>query len=602
MRLCRINITNFRSIRASGDIRIEPLQALVGENSSGKSNVLRAVQCFLSSGAGGMLPSDFNDPGAIAVIECEFVGLTPLERRKLRPYLMGDRVILRKQLHLEEDPERQRKTVKAEYHGYQAEPTALHYSLEKIEERGGRPDWVELARAGGFLESALTPEGKVTKASFRAALDRYLRDHEVEYDTAELGQPQALGIPQNLLACLPEFHLLPAITDYADEIDRRSSSTVFRKLMGDLSERLLCTDPRYREIEQAFARVRELLNPPKQAGDGNRLAALGVAENQLRDALQRLMPSVRGVSLAVEVDEPKDIFARGVSIKVDDGVLTDVLDKGHGMQRSLVFGLLQMLIQSARTGAANVRPIILAIEEPELYIHPHSQRLIYGVLKDFAGAEGEDAVNDQVLYTTHSPAFIDIACYERIAILCKPDAATGTVVKQCEPGVLGTAADRKGFKLLTSFGLKHNELFFAREVILVEGPDDEIAVIATARKLGLIRELPEERGLSVVVAGNKGAIPKFQKILNAFRVSYGVLYETDGRDDAHPENAPIVESLNGNRIARIPKTLERLLNVGCHFRDQHHTRAYFSDPANISAEMEDLVRTLLPQSAPPTRQ
>ena len=85
MRLCRINITNFRSIKASGDVRFVPLLALAGEISCGMSNVLRAIQCFLSSGAGGMVPSDFNDPDRPASIECEFIGLTETERRKLRP-------------------------------------------------------------------------------------------------------------------------------------------------------------------------------------------------------------------------------------------------------------------------------------------------------------------------------------------------------------------------------------------------------------------------------------------------------------------------------------------------------------------------------------
>src|SRR3546814_16188549 len=59
----------------------------------------------------------------------------------------------------------------------------------------------------------------------------------------------------------------------------------------------------------------------------------------LRDVVKKLMPTVQSVSLGVEVEASRDIFSKGVSIKIDDGVLTDVLDKGHGMQRSLVFSL-----------------------------------------------------------------------------------------------------------------------------------------------------------------------------------------------------------------------------------------------------------------------
>lgn len=598
MRLNTISVRNFRSIKATEKVRIEPLQAFVGENNCGKSNLLRAVECFLSAGAGGADASDFNDQAQAASIECEFAGLSEAERKKLRPYLLeGDRVVLRKELRVVIDQARGKATVKAEYHGYQADPKEFHYSLKKIEDKGGKPDWQKLATEGGFLELAKTADDKVNKTSFKTGLEQYLLANEVEYDPPVLGETQALGIPQNLLSTLPEFYLLPAITDYSNEIDRRSSSTVFRRLMADLSERLLRIDPRYHEVDDALKRVRALLNVSAEPGAPARLAALGDVEVKLRDTVKGLMPSVKAVSLDIEVDEPKDIFSRGVSIRVDDGVVTDVLDKGHGLQRSLVFALLQMLIQSGRgAGGEGIRPILLAIEEPELYIHPHSQRLIFGVLKAFAGLmdEGEAKSSDQVLYTTHSPAFIEVGSYERIAVVRKADHHTGTIVRQCDAGVLGTPDDKKGFKLLTSFGLKHNELFFARHAILVEGPEDEVGVIATARKLGRIKDLPDEIGLSIVVTDGKGDVSKFQKVLNAFGFGYGVLLELDGKPETDKQSAPIIENLAGNRIAKVPDRLEDLLKVGRHFDDQRHAKEFFSDVNNINAEMEALVTALLP--------
>ena len=109
MRLAAISVRNFRSIKAAEKVRIEPLQAFVGENNCGKSNLLRAVECFLSSGAGGVEPSDFNDQAQPASIECEFTGLSEAERKKFRPYLLdGARVVLRKELRVATDPARGR--------------------------------------------------------------------------------------------------------------------------------------------------------------------------------------------------------------------------------------------------------------------------------------------------------------------------------------------------------------------------------------------------------------------------------------------------------------------------------------------------------------
>lgn len=598
MRLTKISVQNYRSIRKTGAIIIEPLQALVGENNSGKSNLLRAIQCFLSSGAGGMEVSDFNDPNEPAVIECEFGGLSEEERKRLRPYLLGEKIILRKELVVYKDELRNRTSVKADYHGYQAEPTAQHLSISKLDAaaNGARVKWKDIAEEAGILDYVKGADDKVTKGTYAAGISRYLTEHVVDYDEAVLGQTQALGIPQNLLSALPDFFLLPAIADYSDEVDRRSSTTVFRRLMADLSDRIMSADPRYKELEEALTRVRGLLNVVTGDGVPARLSALSGVEESLRDVVKKLMPSVQSISLGVEVDASRDIFSKGVTIKIDDGVLTDVIEKGHGMQRSLVFSLLQMLIKAGQA-TAGTRPIILAIEEPELYIHPHCQRLIFRVLREFAGIDGDDDLpggRDQVIYTTHSPAFVEVWNYERIGIVRKPDLGSGTIVHQAPKGVLGDPNEKKAFKVLTSFGLKHNEVFFARDAIIVEGPEDEVGIIATARKLGRITDLPDEAGISIVVTNGKGDIPKFQRIFNAFGLGYGLLLEMDGNDANDKQTAPILAEIGNNRIASVPGRLEDLLGVGRHFDDQRHAKQFFSEPQNINAEMEALVTALLP--------
>ena len=600
MRLVRLNIRNFRSIRNIEELRVEPLQGFVGENNAGKSNILRAIDCFLSAG-GGMTPDDFNDPDQQAILEAEFSSLSDSERKRLRTYLIGDRLILQKRLAIIQDERSGKMRVTAEYHGYRAEPRDWWLSIAKvIEKKGRRPKWAEIATEYGILDYVRGEDGKVNKTSYEAGLTKLLYEREdVEYDAPELGQTQALGIQQNLLSTLPKFYLLPAITDYSDEIDRRSSSTVFRRLMADLADRIMRADPRYGEIEATLNKLRQLLNPEVEGQEPQRLEALSNVEISLRDTIKRLMPSVDRVQLAIEVEEPKEIFSKGVTIKIDDGVLTDVLAKGHGMQRSIVFALLQMLIKSGQQ-QEEARPIILGIEEPELYIHPHAQRLIYGVLNEFAGlTNNPDQVlgTDQVIYSTHSPAFVDISRYERIGVVRKEPAA-GTIIRQCAVGVLGTVEERKGFKLLTSFGLKHNELFFARDCIIVEGPEDEIGIISTARKLGVIVDLPDEIGLSIVVADGKGDIPKFQKVLNAFGFDYGVLLELDGKPETDGQTAPILSNLSGNRLAKVPKRLEDTLGLGRHFDDQRHAKQFFSKPANINENMENIVRSLLPPFVP----
>ncbi|MFH0914441.1 MAG: AAA family ATPase, partial [Chloroflexota bacterium] len=89
MKLKQITIENYRSIVNSGEIRIESLQAFVGENNAGKSNILHAIECFLTSGAANIESEDFFKTDKPILIKAVFEELNAVEKSNLRPYLVG---------------------------------------------------------------------------------------------------------------------------------------------------------------------------------------------------------------------------------------------------------------------------------------------------------------------------------------------------------------------------------------------------------------------------------------------------------------------------------------------------------------------------------
>ena len=390
MRLSKLRIQNYRSIVDTGDITIKPLQAFVGENNAGKSNILAAIRIFLTSGTAGIKEDDFFDSERPIVITASFESLSSRERMRLRPYLYRDTLVLEKHIFLEEDSRSGKIRPRAEYHGYQALPKDWWLSIEKIQKQmeSSRPNWEQIAKEHNLLTYVRDPKtGKVTKTSYKNGIQQYIVEQkDIEFDEPVLGKTQALGFQPVLLDELPVFRMLPAITDYSDEIDRRTSTTNFRLLMGDLAERILKNDPRYHEVAASLSRLEKLLNAPQdnelRQPEEERLEILSVIEEKLSNLVARLMPSVHSVQLTVEIEQLKDVFSRGVSIKVDDGCLTGVLQKGHGLQRSIVFALLQALILNQRGKLVenqdkqeeeNIKTIILAIEEPELYIRVVAQ-------------------------------------------------------------------------------------------------------------------------------------------------------------------------------------------------------------------------------------
>jgi CRISPR-associated exonuclease Cas4 len=603
VRLTSLRVQNYRSVVDSGEIRIEPLQALVGENNCGKSNLLRAIQVFLTAGAGGVTEADFFDPAMPIIITSSFSGLSQHERRLFRLYLLGDKLILEKRIVLDQDSRSQKQKAKAEYHGYQSRPKDWWLSVDGVLDHTGtnRPNWEQIAQENGVLDYVRDEVERVNKASYEAGTKRIVLEREdIEFDVPQLGQTQVLGLQPVLLDSLPLFRLLPAITDYSDEIDRRASQTSFRLLMADLAERALARDPRFTEVERALQLLSRLLNPPlptEVRTDGEqRLTVIESVESRLTMLMSRLMPAVTGVRFTVQIEEIGELFSRGVTILIDDGKLTEVLMKGHGMQRCVVFALIQSLVLSQRgqfldpapaapegTATQN-RTIILAVEEPELYIHPQMQRLIFAVIADFAQS-------DQVIYSTHSPAFVDVGRYDAIAVVRKESVGTGTKVQQCSPGALDATSERKQFQFATSFGLEHNCLFFARRVVLVEGEEDTIAALAVGRRLGLFREFPEEIGVTVVQVGSKQEMPKFMKVLNGFGIPYVVLHELDGQPTSE-QNQAIRNLLGGNRSVELPARIEDAVGHNGHFGKAYDALRWFERPEAYTAEILSAVAAL----------
>ena len=64
---------------------------------------------------------------------------------------------------------------------------------------------------------------------------------------------------------------------------------------------------------------------------------------------------------------------------------------------------------------------MLLIEEPELFLRPQAQRYLYRLLRSFADA------GNQVIYSTHSPSFLNVARLEELALVQR-HSDTGTAV------------------------------------------------------------------------------------------------------------------------------------------------------------------------------
>jgi hypothetical protein len=183
--------------------------------------------------------------------------------------------------------------------------------------------------------------------------------------------------------------------------------------------------------------------------------------------------------------------------------------------------------------ASGVRGLVLLIEEPELYLRPQAQRYLYRLLRRFADA------GNQVIYSTHSPSFLNVARLEELALVQR-HPSSGTSIMQPQP-----ITPDDDFRVLSEFDAERSELFLARAALLVEGQTEKLAFPFVFDALG---HDPDREGISIVACGGKSNIPLFARVCRAARVPFIAVYDRDAPRGRRPARS--ARSLNA-RIAQI---------------------------------------------------
>ena len=196
------------------------------------------------------------------------------------------------------------------------------------------------------------------------------------------------------------------------------------------------------------------------------------------------------------------------------GNFFEVTSMGSGIQNLILLALFRTYAELEKENA------ILAIEEPEIYLHPHTERQLYRIFRNLVyPSEREGA---QIFYTTHSANFVDLSNYKEV-VLVKKDKESGTKIFLSNID-FADEQERNELKIITEFNQERNEVFFARRVLLVEGNTEKHAL----PRVFELKGVPiDENGISIVETGGKGNIPFFVKILGSMSIPWVVIYDTD---------------------------------------------------------------------------
>jgi len=528
MRIHHVKIHNYRSIREI-EFTVREMMVFLGPNNHGKSNILSAIEFGLTASA-KLDKSDFfvfRLPGDDEIwVELTFVELTPQESTTFSKYVRADGSLrIKKEARLD-----QSENVEVAYHGYVQEPQEW-WLKEGAFERLSTKDKIK-AESGSVvqLQPLLSLTGKITKQAIQDFQRNYIDQNYSSLQFSEiLESGPLLGVKNVAGGTLPDFYLVPAVRDLSEEMKIKATTTFGRLLQRAVSE-MTELDTRFVELKNKLTDLINELNLRPESGENeSRLARL---ERHIEDELKDW-----GVKVQIEVAPPEieKVFELGTQLKLDDGIITDASSKGHGLQRAVLFALLRSWARALRPTESGQttsprrasESIIFAIEEPELFLHPHAQRQLAKSLQDISATP-----QHQVFICSHSTHFVNLDRYRSIAVITKANCAEGTTVKQCNEDLFEgpDSADKKDrFHMAAWVNPDRGEIFFARKVVLVEGETEKSTLPFLAERLRCF-----DPSVSIVDCGSKYNLPLYIKILNAFKLKYVVIHDEDPLPDPVP--------------------------------------------------------------------
>lgn len=309
------------------------------------------------------------------------------------------------------------------------------------------------------------------------------------------------GLNANLRNELLQSAIIPSFRDPKDQL-RITNYTWYGKLLRECVKK---DDP---DLNNAFGKVKEA---------SNRL--FEELQNKISCGnIQIAFPNTK-ISFQFNPDTKQDIY-QSVLIYVDDGFNSKLNEKGSGIQSAVTIALFDYYIRNI----AHTNGSLLAIEEPEIYLHPHGRRVISDRLDAFL-----DGHKNQVILTTHSPEFI-----------CSPHEDINLIVVKKDKETFAKNFSFKNVKTKQVLIKKQNaEMFFADAIILVEGADKYILEsIAEAfggkikiRSNGTEKEIGmtwlNDYNISIINCGGKTEFWKYVKIFNELNIPWLVLADFD---------------------------------------------------------------------------
>lgn len=480
-RLRKLRIRNFRCIgTVPVEIELDDIVVLVGKNNAGKSSILRACEVAMQTGQAA---------------------------------------------HLTIDDFPNREIIKGQLPEIELETTIY-------DRKGLGEQWINVAKDGEeYIWERFTwsDVGEPTRQGYNVNLGRFDSDKAGPWGAANVVKGKRPKPYRVEAFASPEKQAEKIVALLAADLTRQLSQ-VQSESDGEVSER-----PHRTLLDDINAIQQTLI---RQVA-----AQAGRIESSINEIIGRIFPDHTVTFKPYQEDDKVAglLFKSGVQLRMGptNGHMSDLERQGSGARRTLLWAALRYLAEvDSKNESGIAKPFILLMDEPELCLHPNAIRDARNVLYQLA--EGD---NWQVIITTHSPIFLDLARSNTTIIRVEHngDRVSGTTLFRTKRAHL-SLDDCARLKMLNQCDPYFAEFFFGGRTIIVEGDTEHTA-------FQHILEHDEYRqkydNLHIVRARGKDRIVTLCKILNRFGSPYAVLHDSDlPTSPAWDANGRIIAEVN----------------------------------------------------------
>ncbi len=519
----RIKINNFKALKEI-EFNLSEINCLIGENNSGKSSIIEAIYLFLKGEK--ITRDEFYNPEDEITIEVEFGEVNPIDlqkiqdeehRKRIEGLVFDNKLILLRRYNTNGTSKLKCKKLIPKEERFKEE-----YINNKF--KGTKSKDIIKITSNVYPELSTDIESNVTQTTIKNLLLEYIES--LDKEDKELNESDLpTGIENSIKPLLPDPIYIPAVKDLSDDfkgIERAS----FGKLLTLLATEI---EPELSEAEETFNYLKRKLNRIIEE-DGSitddRLEKVKELESYVQDKVRETFP---GVKIEFDIPPPQiRSILSNAKIYADDGVKSPVEYKGDGFIRSVTFAILRSYVELNKKpswGKAKSfhsppkNDFIILFEEPELYLHPKSQGVLFDALLEIS-------TNYQTIFSTHSPiffssrnkgSFMKVRRFSNTETNIRPYST----VFQID---LNDTNMRDKFQLI-SFETS-NAAFFSSKIVLVEGDSELIVIPHIAHVLNPNWEFNAGK-ISLIKIGGTGSIRRYKEFFSSFDTEVLIIADLD---------------------------------------------------------------------------